>query len=194
MSFVKHVTNTLKWTTLKRTSRSCSSQVKAAPHDLQAGIKRLDPKPLVAGIVDIEDLFRRGPQWRTPVAPWATSFYEQHSGPCLYHCRSLAVGRRSSSPSLCCLHYAASAVHSSSSHSSGKHSRDLTPAVNMIEEFLNKGCASCGKSFNPKVAQKCDACVDRCDKEAPKLSSTDTEITMTPAAQETSSSAVSSRL
>ncbi len=52
------------------------------------------------------------------------------------------------------LHYAVSAAHSSSSHSTGKHLRDLTPTVNMIEEFVTKACASCGKQFKPKVAQQ----------------------------------------
>jgi hypothetical protein len=34
------------------------------------------------------------------------------------------------------LHFAASVSHTSPSHSTGKHLRDLTPGVNMIEEFV----------------------------------------------------------
>jgi hypothetical protein len=79
------------------------------------------------------------------------------------------------------LHYDVSAAHSSSSHSTGKHLRDLTPTVNMIEEFVTKACASCGKQFKLKVAQHkmCDGCFGGCDKKTPKLSSTDTSVTMT---------------
>jgi hypothetical protein len=56
----------------------------------------------------------------------------------------------------------------------------------MIEEFVVKACASCGKQFKPKTAQHkmFDGCFSRSDKKAPKLSSTDTLVTMTPVSQE----------
>jgi hypothetical protein len=60
----------------------------------------------------------------------------------------------------------------------------------MIEEFVTKACASCGKQFKPKSAQHkmllqmCDGCFSRHDKKTPKLSSADTSVTMTPTAQE----------
>jgi hypothetical protein len=72
------------------------------------------------------------------------------------------------------------------SHSTGKHLRDHTAAVNMIEELIVKACVSCGKHFKPKDAQHkmCDGWFSRSDKKSPKLSSADTSVTMTPAAQE----------
>ncbi len=84
------------------------------------------------------------------------------------------------------LHSAVSAAHPSSSHSTGKHLRDPTAAVNMVEEFIAKLCASCGKQFKPKAAQHkmCDACFGRRDKKASRLSPADTSVTMTPAAKE----------
>jgi hypothetical protein len=56
----------------------------------------------------------------------------------------------------------------------------------MIEDFVSKAYASCGKQFKPKAAQHkmCDWCFSRRDKKAPKLSSADTLVTMTTAAQE----------
>jgi hypothetical protein len=56
----------------------------------------------------------------------------------------------------------------------------------MIEEFVSKTCVSCIKQCKPKDAQykMCDGCFSRCDKKAPKLSSADTSVTMTPAVQE----------
>jgi hypothetical protein len=56
----------------------------------------------------------------------------------------------------------------------------------MIEEFVAKAFASCGKQFKPKAAQHsmCDGCFSRRDKKAPKLSSADASVSMTPAAQE----------
>ena len=56
----------------------------------------------------------------------------------------------------------------------------------MVEEFISKLCASCGKQFKPKAAQykMCDGCFGRRDKKAPRLSSADTSVTMTPAAKE----------
>jgi hypothetical protein len=124
------------------------------------------------------DVYNSGDhQW----APWATSFYEQHSD------RAFTVGEvLQSIINRHGLHFAVSASHSSPSHSSGKHARDLTPAVNMIENFIAKACASCGKQFKPQAPQRkmCDGCFSRRDKKAPKLSSADTTVTMTPADQE----------
>jgi hypothetical protein len=56
----------------------------------------------------------------------------------------------------------------------------------MLEDFVAKACASCGKQFKPKAAQHkmCDGCFNRPDKKTPKLSSADTSVTMTPAAKE----------
>ena len=51
------------------------------------------------------------------------------------------------------LHSAVSAAHPSSSHSTGKHLRDHAAAVNMLEDFVTKDCASCGKQFKPKAPQ-----------------------------------------
>lgn len=65
-----------------------------------------------------------------------------------------------------------------SSHSAGKHLRDLAPAVNMIEQFVTNACASCGLHFKPKAAQhkKCDGYFSRRDNKTPKLSLTDTDV------------------
>jgi hypothetical protein len=56
----------------------------------------------------------------------------------------------------------------------------------MIEDFVAKACASCDKQFKPKAAKHkmCDGCFSMRDKKAPKLSSADTSVTMTPATQE----------
>ena len=124
------------------------------------------------------DVYNSGDhQW----ALWVTSFYEQDSD------RAFTVGEvLQSIIDRHGLHFAVSASHSSPSHSSGKHARDLTPAVNMIENFISKACASCDKQFNDQSPQRkmCDECFSRRDKKAPKLSSADTTVTMTPAAQE----------
>ncbi len=124
------------------------------------------------------DVYNSGDhQW----APWATSFYEQHSD------RAFTVGEvLQSIIDRHDLHFAVSVSRSSPSHSSGKHARDLTPAVNMIENFIAKACSSCGKQFKPQAPQRkmCDGCFSRRDKKAPKLSSADTTVTMMPAAQE----------
>ncbi len=84
------------------------------------------------------------------------------------------------------LHFSVSVSNSSSSHSSVKYAHDLTPAVNMIESFIAKACASCDKQFKPQVPQHkmCDGSFSRCDKKDPKLSSTDTTVTMTSVTQE----------
>jgi uncharacterized OB-fold protein len=167
MSFGKHVKNPLKWT----------SVVEAAWHDLQGGIKRFDPEALTA-LELVLDVYNSGdPQW----AQWATSFYEQHNDRAFTVAEVLqsVIDRHG-------LHSAVSAAHTPPSHSTGKHLRDHTAAVNMIEELIAKACASCGKHFKPKAAQHkmCDGCFSRRDKKAPKLSSADTSVTMTPAAQE----------
>jgi hypothetical protein len=169
-SFVKHVKNPLKWT----------STVESAWHDLQGGIKRFDPEVLAA-LELVLDIYNSGDhQW----GQWATSFYEQHND----HTFTVTVAEVLQSViDRHGLHYAVSVSHSSSPHSAGKHLRDLTPAVHMIEEFVVKVCASCGKQFKPKAAQHkmCDGCFSQCDKKTPKLSSVDTSVTMTPADQET---------
>jgi hypothetical protein len=68
-------------------------------------------------------------QW----AQWDTSVYEQHSD------RACTVGEVSQSIiDRHGLHFVVSVSHSSPSHSSGKHARDLILAVNMIEEFVAK--------------------------------------------------------
>jgi hypothetical protein len=173
MSFSKHVKNPLMWT----------SVVEAAWHDLQGGIKRFDPEALAA-LELVFDIYNSGDhQW----GQWATNFYEQHNDRAFTVADVLqsVIDRHG-------LHFAVSASHFSPSHSTGKHfrCRDLTPAVNMIEEFVAKACASCGKHFKPKAAQHmmCDGCFSRRDKKAPKLSSADTSVTMTPAAPQIQSS------
>ena len=122
MSFGKHVKNPLKLT----------STVESSWHDLQGVIKRFDPEALAA-LELVLDVYDSGDhQW----AQWATSFYEQHSD------RAFTVGEGLQSIiDHHGLHFAVSASHSSPSHSSGKHARDLIPAVNMIEEFVAKACA-----------------------------------------------------
>ena len=166
-SFGKHVKNPLKWT----------SSVEAAWHDLQGGIKRFDPEALAA-LELVLDIYNSGDhQW----SQWATSFYEQHNDRAFTVAEVLqsVIDRHG-------LHSAVSAAHHSSSHSTGKHLRDHTAAVNMIEELVAKDCASCGKQFKPKAPQHkmCDGCFNRRDKKAPRLSSADTSVTMTPAAKE----------
>jgi len=161
------VKNPLKWT----------STVEAAWHDLQGGIKRFDPEALAA-LELVLDIYNSGDhQW----GQWATSFYEQHNDRAFTVAEVLqsVIDRHG-------LHYAVSSSHSSSSHSTGKHLRDPTAAVNMVEEFIAKLCATCGKQFKPKAAQhkKCDGCFGRRDKRAPRLSPVDTSVTMTPAAKE----------
>jgi hypothetical protein len=104
------------------------------------------------------DVYNSGdPQW----AQWATSFYEQHNDYAFIAPEVLqsVIDRHD-------LHSAVSAAHTPPSHSTGKHVRDHTAAVNMIEELIAKACASCGKHFKPKVAQHkmCDGCFSRCDK------------------------------
>ena len=56
----------------------------------------------------------------------------------------------------------------------------------MIEEFVAKACVACGKQFKPQVPQHklCDGCFSKRDKKSTALSSADTTVTMTPAAQE----------
>jgi hypothetical protein len=51
------------------------------------------------------------------------------------------------------LHCVVSAAHPPPSHSTGKHLRDHTAVVNVIENFVAKACASCGKQFKPKAAR-----------------------------------------
>ncbi len=84
------------------------------------------------------------------------------------------------------LHSVVSVAHTPPSHSTGKHLRDHTAAVSMNEEFVAKACVSCGKHFKPKDVhhKMCDGCFSRCDKKDPKLSSTDTSVTMTSGTQE----------
>ena len=121
-SFGKHVKNPLKWT----------STVEAAWHHLQGGIKRFDPEVLTA-LELVLDIYNSGDhQW----GQWATSFYEQHNDRAFTVAEVLqsVIDRHG-------LHYAVSASHSSSSHSTGKHLRDPTAAVNMVEEFIAKLCA-----------------------------------------------------
>jgi hypothetical protein len=133
-----------------------TSVVEATLHDLQGGIKRFNPEVLAA-LELVLDVYNSGdPQW-------AQSVIDRHG-----------------------LHSTVSVTHTPPSHSTGKHLRDHTAAVNMIEDFVAKACASCGKQFKPKTAQykMCDWCFSRRDKKAPKLSSADTSVTMTPAAQE----------
>jgi hypothetical protein len=121
MSFGKHVKNPLEWT----------STVESSWHELQGAIKRFDPEALAA-LELVLDVYNSGDnQW----AQWATRFYEQHSD------RVFTVGEvLQSIIDRHGLHFAVSASHSSPSHSSGKHARDLTPAVNMIEDFIAKAC------------------------------------------------------
>ncbi len=166
-SFGKHVKNPLKWT----------STVESAWHNLQGGIKRFDPEALSA-LELVLDIYNSGDhQW----GQWATSFYEQHNDRAFTVAEVLqsVIDRHG-------LHYAVSSSHSSSSHSTGKHLRDPTAAVNMVEELIAKLCASCGKQFKTKAAQHkmCDGCFGRSDKKAPSLSSADTSVTITPAAKE----------
>ncbi len=136
-SFGKHVKNPLKWT----------STVEAAWHDLQGGIKRFDPEALAA-LDLVLDIYNSGNhQW----AQWATSFYEQHNDRAFTVAEVLqsVIDRHG-------LHYAVSASHSSSSHSTGNHLRDITPAVNMIEDIAAEVCASCNKHFKPRLlSTKC---------------------------------------
>ena len=104
------------------------------------------------------DVYNSGEhQW----TQWATSFYEQHSD------RAFTVGEvLQSIIDRHGLHFAVSVSHSSPSHSSVKHVRDLTPAVNMIEEFVAKAYASCGKQFKPQAPKHkmCDGCFSWRDK------------------------------
>ena len=134
MSFGKHVKNPLKWT----------STVESSWHDLQGAIKRFDPEALAA-LELVLDVYNSGDhQW----AQWATSFYEQHSD------RAFTVGEvLQSIIDRHDLHFAVSVSHSSPSHTSAKHVRDLTPAVNMIQEFVAKACVSCGKQFKSQAPQ-----------------------------------------
>ncbi len=159
--------NPLKWT----------SVVEASSHDLQGGIKRFDPE-ILAELELVLDVYNSDdPQW----VQWATSFYEQHNDLAFTVAEVLqsVIDRHG-------LHSDVSVVHTPPSHSTDKHLRDHTAAVNMIEEFVAKACASCGKQFKPKVAQHkmCDGCFIRRDKKVPKLSSVDTSVTMTSAAHE----------
>jgi hypothetical protein len=167
MSFGKHVKNPLKWT----------SVVEATWHDLQGGIKCFDPEALSTLELVLHVYNSGDPQW----AQWATSFNEQHNKPALTIAEVLqsVIDRHD-------LHTPVSVTLTPPSHSTVKHLRDHTEAVNMIEEFVAKACASCCKHFKPKAAQHkmCDGCFSRCDKKAPKLSSADTSVTMTIAAQE----------
>jgi hypothetical protein len=147
MSFGKHVKNPLKWT----------STVEAAWHDLQGGIKLFDPEALAA-LELVLDIYNSGDhQW----AQWATSFYEQNNDRAFTVAEVLqsVIDRHG-------LHYAVSASHSSPSPSPGKHLRDHTAVVNMIEDFVAQACGSCGKHFKPKAAQHkmCDGCFGRRDK------------------------------
>ena len=164
-SQVDHRKNPLKWT----------SVVESVWHDLQGGINRFDPEAL-AGLELVLDVYNSDDhQW----SQWTINSYEQHSD------RVFTVGEvLQSIIDRHGLHFTVSVTHSSPS-SSGKHLRDLTPSVNMIEDFVTKACASCGKQFTPKVPQykKCDGCFSRRDKKT-KLSSVDTTVTMTPAVQE----------
>jgi hypothetical protein len=117
--------------------------VEAAWYDLQSWIKRFDPEAL-AVIERVLDVYNSGdPQW----AQWATSFYEQHNDSAFTVSEVLqsVIDRHG-------VHSAVSAAHTPPSHSNGKHLRDHTAVVNMIEEFLAKDCASCSKQFKPKAA------------------------------------------
>jgi hypothetical protein len=66
------------------------------------------------------------------------SFYEQHNDRACTVAEVLqsVIDRHG-------FHSAVSAEHTPPSHSTGKHRRDHTAAVNMIEELIAKACASC---------------------------------------------------